>query len=212
MAASGPARIGLIGGSFDPVHQAHLALGQVAAAHLGLTELRWIPVGHAWQKARQLAPAAHRLAMLRAALQAPLPGATRQLIDDCEIRRDGPSYTLDTLREVQVAHPEAELVLIIGQDQYAGLPTWHGWREIVQLVTLAVAARAGQAVRPGPELAAVPHRLVMLPLPALAVSSTDIRARLGRGEPAASLVPALLPATVASYIESHHLYAEGNAH
>lgn len=212
MAAGSPARIGLIGGSFDPVHQAHLALGRVAIDHLGLTELRWIPVGHAWQKARQLAPASHRLAMLHAALHGTSAGAARQVIDDCEIRREGPSYTLDTLRDVRAAHPDAELLLIIGQDQYAGLPTWHGWREIVQLATLAVAGRAGQAVQPGPELAVVPHRLVTLPLPALAVSSTDIRARLGRGESASSLVPALLPATVASYIESHHLYAEGNAH
>lgn len=205
------ARIGLFGGSFDPVHQAHLGLARTALDSLRLDELRWLPVGHAWQKDRRLADAAHRIAMLRAALQTE-PRDARCVIDDCEVRRAGPSYTIDTLRERHAAAPDAELFLIIGQDQYAGLHTWHGWGEIVQLATLAVAARAGQAVAPSPELAAVPHRLVPLPLPAMAVSSTAVRAHLARGEPAASLVPALLPATVASYIDSHHLYAESSAH
>jgi nicotinate-nucleotide adenylyltransferase len=217
MAASGPARIGLFGGSFDPVHQAHLALARVAASSLKLTELRWVPVGHAWQKSRALIPAAQRVAMLQAALQSdPIDAAGADaasrvvsVVDDCEVRREGPSYTIDTLTELRAARPDAELFLIIGQDQYAGLHTWQRWQEIVQLATLAVAARAGQPVVPSAELARVPHRVLPVPLPAMAVSSTDIRARLAQGATAASLVPVLLPATVASYIDSHHLYAEG---
>lgn len=208
MSAAAVQRIGIFGGSFDPVHQAHLALARVAIGSLQLTELRLVPVGHAWQKSRQLADASHRVAMLQAALQAE-PFDARVVLDDVEIRRGGPSYTVETLREVHLASPAAEVYLIIGQDQYAGLHTWNGWTEIVQLATLAVAARAGQAVVPSDELAAEPHRMVQLPLPAMAVSSTAVREHLARGEPAASLVPALLPATVASYIDSHHLYAQG---
>lgn len=205
--SSGGSRIGLFGGSFDPVHQAHLALARTALHSLQLTELRWVPVGHAWQKERRLAEASHRVAMLHAALQA--EQEPRFVIDDCEVRRGGPSYTVETLRELHAARRGAELFLIIGQDQYAGLHTWHDWTDIVQLATLAVAARADAAVRPGAELAATPHRMVPVPLPAMHVSSTTVRARLARGEPAASLVPALLPVTVAGYIDSHHLYAEG---
>lgn len=208
MTSAAVRRIGIFGGSFDPVHQAHLALARVALSSLQLTELRLVPVGHAWQKDRQLADATHRIAMLQAAL-ATEPADARLVLDDCEVRRGGPSYTVETLRDVYVEAPGAEVFLIIGQDQYAGLHTWYGWSEIVQLATLAVAARADQAIVPSDELAAVRHRMVQLPLPAMAVSSTAVREHLAHGKPAASLVPALLPATVAGYIDSHHLYAQG---
>jgi nicotinate-nucleotide adenylyltransferase len=208
MTAAAARRIGIFGGSFDPVHQAHLALARVALSSLQLTELRLVPVGHAWQKDRLLADASHRIAMLRAAV-ATEPVDARLVLDDCEVRRGGPSYTVETLRDVYVEAPGAEVFLIIGQDQYAGLHTWYGWSEIVQLATLAVAARADQAVVPSAELAGVPHRMVQLPLPAMVVSSTAVREHLARGETAASLVPALLPVTVAGYIDSHHLYAQG---
>lgn len=215
MGGASVSRVGLLGGSFDPVHQAHLELARVAASTLNLTELRWVPVGYAWQKQRTLTAASHRIAMLQAALLAdPIDAAGRvaSVVDDCEVRRGGPSYTIDTLTELRAARPDAELFLIIGQDQYAGLHTWQRWQEIVAFATLAVAARAGQPVVPGAELARVPHRVARVPLPPMAVSSTDIRTRLLQGAKAASLVPALLPVTVASYIDSHHLYAEGNAH
>lgn len=199
-------RIGVFGGSFDPVHQAHLALARTALDTLALDELRWVPVGHAWQKARALQPAAARVAMLQAALDE--AGDARQRIDDCELRREGPSYTRDTLHASAAAEPHAEWFLVIGQDQYANLPTWQGWQDIVSLATLAVAARAGDTVQAPPELAAHGHRLERLPLPGMAVSSTSVRARLAAGEPASALVPALLPAGVARYIDQHHLYRE----
>ncbi|MBC7700152.1 MAG: nicotinate (nicotinamide) nucleotide adenylyltransferase, partial [Massilia sp.] len=165
-------KIGLSGGTFDPVHQAHLALAQSALTHLQLDEIRWIPVGQPWQKARQLTPSEHRVAMVRLAAE----HEPRFVVDTLETDRAGPSYTLDTVRALQNTEsltnsnlPE-RWFLIIGQDQYANLHTWHGWPELTQRVTLAVASRAGQAPQPAPELASHPHRMVALPMPAMAVS------------------------------------------
>lgn len=205
MPATGTRRIGVFGGSFDPPHQAHAALARVACDTLALDALLWIPVGQAWQKARRLAEGPHRRAMVAALLaQAQDP---RQALDDRELRRPGPSYTRDTLAELSGESPvPAEWFLIIGQDQYANLPTWQGWPDILAQATLAVAARAGAQIVAPAALAAVPHRLVRLPLPAMPVSSTAIRARLANGEPASGLVPTLLPAPVAGYIDQHHLY------
>jgi nicotinate-nucleotide adenylyltransferase len=205
-------RIGLMGGSFDPVHQAHVALAQAALAHLHLDEVRWIPVGQPWQKARQLAPARHRLAMVKLATA----HEPRFVVDDIEVLRAGPSYMLDTVKAV-LDRPEgqgAELFLIIGQDQCANLHTWHGWQQLLGLVTLAVACRGDQVPQASAELAAVPHQLVTLPMPPMNVSSTDIRDRLSQGRPgesvAQTLAPALVPEAVAGYIANHQLYASGH--
>jgi nicotinate-nucleotide adenylyltransferase len=203
-------RIGLMGGSFDPVHTAHLALGCTALSHLSLDQVRWIPVGQPWQKARQLAAPAHRLAMVALATD----NEPRFVVDDIEIRRDGPSYTLDTVRALQACAGQGQKsrdnwFLIIGQDQYANLPTWHGWRELIERVTLAVACRGDQRPTPAAELAATPHRMVELPMPPMTVSSTDIRARLAQGDAPDTLAPAMVPPAVARYIANHQLYAPG---
>lgn len=200
-----PRRIGLMGGSFDPVHVAHLALARTARDHLGLDEVRWVPVGQAWQKARELAPAADRLAMVQAAI-ADEPGF---VVDDCEIRRDGPSYTLDTVQSLQAQYPGADWFLIIGQDQYRNLPTWQGWDDLLSRVTLAVACRGDDAPSPPEALQSHPHRLVRLPLPPMDVSSTQIRAHLNQGRAPDSLVPHWLNEPVARYIANHQLYASG---
>lgn len=204
-------RIGLMGGSFDPVHTAHLALARTALSHLLLDQIRWVPVGQPWQKARQLAAPQHRLAMVALATE----DEPRFRVDDIEIRREGPSYTLDTVRELQARDaegqnaPAAEWFLIIGQDQYANLPTWHGWLELIDRVTLAVACRGDQRPTPAAELAATPHRMVELPMPPMTVSSTDIRARLAQGDAPDTLAPAMVPPAVARYIANHQLYAPG---
>jgi nicotinate-nucleotide adenylyltransferase len=195
-----------MGGSFDPVHVAHVALAESALVALRLDEVRWIPVGQPWQKARQLAPAEHRVAMVeRAVAHEP-----RFTVDRIEVDRAGPSYTLDTVRALQAAHPEVvEWCLVIGLDQYLNLPTWQGWTELIQRVTLAVATREGADPEPALELAAHPHRMLTLPMAPHAVSSTDIRSRLNRGETPESLVPTLLSEGVARYIANHQLYAPG---
>ena len=189
-------RIGIFGGSFDPPHNAHLALAQAALDALALDQLRWIPAGQPWQKARVISAAAHREAMVRAAID----GEPRFVLDRIEIARGGPSYTLDTVRALRTQQPQAAWFLVIGADQYASLHTWHGWQELLGGVTLAVANRPGASLPIDPQVLRCPHRVV--PLPMLDISATDIRARTARGLP----IGALVPDAVARYIESHHLY------
>ena len=189
-------RIGVFGGSFDPVHNAHLALARQALEQLQLDELRWVPVGQAWQKARALTPAAQREAMLRLAIE----GEARFVLERCELQRAGPSYTLDTLRELQAATPGSDWFLLIGQDQYRNLHTWHGIDELLQRVTLAVAQRSDEPAEADARVRAAPR--VALALPPMDISATDIRQRVAAGSDISSLVP---PA-VALYIYQHGLY------
>jgi nicotinate-nucleotide adenylyltransferase len=192
-------RIGLFGGSFDPVHLRHLELARTAREHLQLDELRWLPTGHPYHRAEAAHVSdAHRLAMLRLAIA----GEARFVIDERELHRAGPTYTIDTVVELQAEHPQAELLLLIGQDQYAKLHAWHRWQELLSRVTLVVAGRSGEAPHAAPEVAAYPHRLVVLPLPATPESASDVRERLGKGQG----IEGLVPPAVASYIARHALY------
>ena len=191
-------RVGLLGGSFDPVHCAHLALARAALDALGLDGIRWIPAGRAWQKARLPSAAADREAMLRLALD----GEARYAIERCERERAGPSDTVDTVAELHAREPRAAWFLIVGQDQWARFDTWHRWRELLRRVTVAVAARAGEAPCVPTAVMAEKPRVAEVPLPAMAVSSTDIRARAAAGLP----LDALVPAAVARYIEERRLY------
>ena len=190
-------RVGVFGGSFDPVHDAHVALARTALEQLRLDEVRWIPVGQPWQKARRLASAADREAMVRLAIA----GEPRFVLDRSELRRRGVSYTLDTVRELTAASPGDERVLILGQDQYAGLHTWRDWRELLGMVTLAIANRPGAVLTVNPQIAQVAHQTVLLPM--MDISSTDVRRRVAAGESIAKLVPE----PVARYIERHRLYS-----
>ena len=192
-------RIGLYGGSFDPVHLGHLALARAAVGHLKLDELRVLPAGDPWQKARELAPAEHRAAMVALAIQGELP----LMLDRTELDRSGPSYMIETVRELKAAYPgPAEWFLVVGQDQYGQLHTWREWRELAREVTLAVAGRHGVSPTPSDELRAHRHRVVTLPLPRIDISASEIRRRIAQGQDISSMVPA----AVASYIDRHHLY------
>jgi nicotinate-nucleotide adenylyltransferase len=189
-------RLGLFGGTFDPPHNAHVALARAALEEFQLDALHWIPAGQPWQKARTITDAVHREAMVRAAID----GQPRFVLDRLELERQGPSYTLDTVRTLRSQHADAALFLVIGADQYAGLHTWRDWQELLGLVTLAVANRPGLMPAVNAEVLRTPHRVV--PLPMLDISATDIRARVARSQSIDSLVP---PA-VASYIAQHGLY------
>jgi len=197
-----PRRIGMFGGAFDPPHLAHRALAEAALSQLQLDELRVLPTGQAWHKSRPLSDAAHRLAMSRLAFE----GLGRVQLDDREIRRAGPSYTLDTLRELHAEYPQAELYLVMGKDQADVLPTWRDWQEIVRLAIICVADRdllTGQETRfvPPPEMAG---RFCKLHMPAMDISATGIRALVARHQ---GIAPLVSPA-VARYIEDHHLYQD----
>jgi nicotinate-nucleotide adenylyltransferase len=189
--------IGLFGGSFDPVHNAHIALARAARDVLALDELRWVPVGQPWQKGRTVAAPADREAMVRLAIE----GEPRFTLERAELERAGPSYTVETVRELQAREPGQRWLLVIGADQHAGFHTWHGWQEMLQRVTLAVAGRPGsEAPQLHPEVARHPARHV--PLPPMDVSSSDVRRRAAAGDD----ISALVPPQVAGYIARRHLY------
>lgn len=193
-------RVGVFGGAFDPPHVAHVALVQAALAELQLDELRVVPTGHAWHKSRILTPAQHRLAMAELAFFH-LP---RVRVDPIETQRAGPSYTVDTLRELKVQSPDAELFLIVGEDQARVLTTWHEWQAILQLAIICVAVRDDLT---GAKPLFMPpksyeSRFRRLQMPVMPVSATDIRARIATQQCVSSLV--FEP--VARYIDDHHLY------
>ena len=195
-----PRRIAVFGGAFDPPHAAHVALARAALAELQLDELRVIPTGQAWHKTRPLTAAAHRLAMARLAF-ADLP---KVIVDARETERAGPSYTVDTLRELKSEWPGAELFLLLGEDQALALPSWHAWQEIVQTAIICVADR-GDGAENKPRFSAPKlheSRFRQLPMPALPVSATEIRNQIAARQAIGPLV--LEP--VARYIEHHHLY------
>ncbi|MEY2619995.1 MAG: hypothetical protein RL522_2997 [Pseudomonadota bacterium] len=193
-------RLGLFGGAFDPPHIAHVALARAALQQLQLDELRVLPTGSAWHKTRTLSDAAHRLAMTRLAF-ADVPGV---VVDDRELHRSGPTYTVDTLRELRREHPQASLVLVIGADQADAFDQWRESAEIARLAIISIAGRP-RADEPAGAIDAtrIPGgQWVPIELPPLPVSATDIRQRLACGQGVGHLVPE----PVARYIDHHHLY------
>ncbi|QJW84441.1 nicotinate (nicotinamide) nucleotide adenylyltransferase [Ramlibacter terrae] len=189
----------MFGGAFDPPHNAHVALADAAVRQLGLSLLYVVPTGDAWHKARTLTEGAHREAMARLAFGS-VPSVR---VDGRELARSGPTYTVDTLRELRAAHPGDELCLLMGEDQAAGFERWHRWQEIAGLAVLAVAQRDNSGGDGIALLGALPGvRVERLRMPRRPESATAIRARLTAGQDITQLVPA----PVASYIAQHNLY------
>lgn len=192
-------RIGLLGGSFDPVHCAHVALALQAKRELGLDEVQLIPAGQPWQRAPLSASPAHRIAMLNLAIQ----GHAGLVVNPIETERTGPTYTIDTLLSLPAGH---QYYWILGADQLQNFCTWHRWQEIVRLIHLAVVARPGSTIDPP---AALQERLVsmgrtisIIPFQPMNIAASDIRARLASGE----TTKQLLPPAVSEYISRHSLY------
>jgi len=196
--ASGPkaAPNGILGGTFDPVHNAHLAMARRALEALGAARILWMPTGAPAYRNPPLAPAAHRVAMVRLAIE----GEPRYALDERELAPGASGYTYDTLTALRgELGPGVPLVMLIGADQYEKLGAWHRARELFGLCRFAVFARPGWSAG----VSSVPRDGVLhVPMEPLSISASDIRTRIGRGED----VSALLPATVLQYIRRHHLY------
>lgn len=190
-------KLAIFGGSFDPPHLGHLAFARFALEALAPDRLVWLPAGRQWQKPDQIMAApVHRAGMIRRLIV----GETRFVLDERELQRRGPSFTADTLREFAGQNRGAELMFCIGQDQYARLPSWYQVETVTSLATLVVVPRGGEAVVTPQGLPA--HRLQVLALPDIPLSSTAVRDAVARGEDISPMVGA----EVASYIASHHLY------
>ncbi|HKT95224.1 MAG TPA: nicotinate-nucleotide adenylyltransferase [Paraburkholderia sp.] len=168
-------RVGLLGGTFDPIHEGHLALARHFAQVLGLTELILLPAGQPWQKP-EVSAAEHRLAMTRAAAASlVLPGVTVSVSTD-EIEHDGPTYTVETLRRWRArseSNGRAALTLLMGADQLLHLDSWHEWRELFALAHLGVASR------PGFDFAALPSAVATEAAARRAGASTLAATRCG---------------------------------
>ncbi|WP_247655628.1 nicotinate (nicotinamide) nucleotide adenylyltransferase [Hydrogenophaga aromaticivorans] len=204
-------RVGMFGGAFDPPHRAHRTLAETALSQLDLDVLHIFPTGQAWHKSRSLTSAEHRLAMCELAF-GDLP---RTRIDRREIQRDGPSYTADTLRELSVEYPGAELFLVLGADQLLAFKRWVRWSEVLELATLAVANRAAEigadalrehALEADLSSVGLPFRRLEMPLHN--ISATAVRAHVGQPADRSNSLSLLVPEAVASYISLHHLYQE----
>jgi nicotinate-nucleotide adenylyltransferase len=193
--------VGVLGGTFDPVHNGHLILAEHARTQLALDIVLFVPAGDPWRKShRAITPAKHRLAMLMLAIE----GHPALGISDIELRHAGPTYTADTLEALAAERLDDAFYFIVGADALADLPAWHEPARIVQHAMIAVAQRSGSEVEAA--IAAVPqlaHRIVRFDMPATSISSTDVRAHAAAGDNITTLVPP----PVARYISEHNLYA-----
>ncbi|MDN3988851.1 nicotinate (nicotinamide) nucleotide adenylyltransferase [Zwartia sp. IMCC34845] len=197
-------RIGLLGGSFDPVHHAHLSLARTALKALNLDQIQLIPAGQPWQRPPLGASPEHRLNMLKL--------ATRDMssiaINPIEINRSGPTYTIET---VNALDPNHDYIWILGSDQLKNFCTWKNWPDIAEHVHLAVAQRPGSSLT-APEplaqfLSAHNRKLLIIPFEPLDISATAVRQRLTHQQSAKDLIPEV----VEQYIHEHGLYRPLNA-
>lgn len=192
--------VGVLGGTFDPVHLGHLILAEQARAELGLDLVLFVPAGEPWRKAhRTITPGPHRLAMLELAID----DNDAFGISDLEVRREGPTYTADTLEALTGERLDDEFSFIVGADALADLPNWHEPERIVQHAVLAVAPRSDDVAAATPVIAGIDGaRVVRFVMPRIDISSTDIRARVARG----ASIRYLVPDAVERYVRDHALY------
>lgn len=197
-------RIGVFGGAFDPPHNAHVALAGAAIAQFGLDTLYVVPTGHAWHKSQALSAPAHRLAMARLAFES-IPHVQ---VDEREVQRPGPTFTIDTLLALQAENPGARIYLFIGADQFAAFRQWHRWQDILDIAIICIAGRA-QSMPAQPQFEAYESRssrFTLLDLPLMPVSATQIRQLTASGAATAGEITRLVPEAVARYISLHQLY------
>jgi len=184
-------RVGLLGGTFDPVHNAHIAMARAALEALKLDRVLWLPTGNPGYRKAPVASGADRVAMLKLALA----NEPRYRVDERELQAGASGYTVDTLKALRHELAGEKLYLLIGADQFAKFDSWRDPEEVKRLAELAVFLR--------PQIDIDPRGARVVPMKALEISASDIRARAARGEDLAGLVPA----AVANYIESRRLYS-----
>ncbi len=186
----------IFGGSFDPVHNGHVAMLQAAIDQIKPSRTLVIPVGNAWQKSRMpFAPSRHRVAMLKLAF----PNLT---VDDREVSRGGATYSVDTMRELRRDHPQEKFVWLLGSDAFSKLDTWQEPASLAQMVKFAVVRRAGEAIA----LPSTPQQHDIVDCDPPGVSSTQIRALLKGSAAERESVKNLVPDAVYDYIQHHQLY------
>jgi nicotinate-nucleotide adenylyltransferase len=207
--ATGRASIGILGGTFDPIHLGHLALARAARSNVGFDEIVFVPAAHPPHKlGRPISPASDRLAMVELAVD----GEPATSVSRIEIDRSGPSYTVDTvaamLEDAARSDREIDITVILSAESFADLPDWHAADRLVELASIAVAPRPGHPL-PDPtaladKLPGLVGRLIVINDTLPDISASAIRARVAAGRPIDHLVPPL----VAAYIEEHHLYRD----
>ncbi|WP_408896074.1 nicotinate-nucleotide adenylyltransferase [Nocardioides sp. R1-1] len=192
-------RLGVMGGTFDPIHHGHLVAASEVQGWFDLDEVVFVPTGQPWQKAdRQVAPAEHRYLMTVIATAA----NPRFTVSRVDIDRGGPTYTTDTLRDLRAQRPDADLYFITGADALTDIFSWRDVDELFELAHFVGCTRPGSEMDPA-TLARIPHdRVTMVEIPALSISSTDCRERQRAGQP----VWYLVPDGVVQYITKHGLY------
>ena len=191
-----------MGGTFNPVHLGHLVTAEQARADLGLDEVVFIPAGQPWQKPHAVAAAEHRYLMTVLATAANPAFSVSRL----EIDRNGPTYTVDTLRRLHERMPGSRLVFVTGADAILSILTWKDAEECLELAEFVAATRPGHDLGPLKE-SGLHDRVITFDVPALAISSTDIRDRFKAGRS----VTYLIPREVESYARKHGLYGSADA-
>ncbi|MGI8435092.1 MAG: nicotinate-nucleotide adenylyltransferase [Nocardioidaceae bacterium] len=196
----GRQRIGVMGGTFDPIHHGHLVAASEVQAWFGLDEVIFVPTGQPWQKAQREVSAAEDRYLMTVIATA---SNHRFSVSRVDVERGGPTYTIDTLRDVRELRADAELFFITGADALAQIITWHDADAVFELACFVGCTRPGTPIEDA-TLADLPKdRVTILEVPALAISSTEVRARAQAGEP----VWYLVPDGVVQYIAKRRLYA-----
>jgi nicotinate-nucleotide adenylyltransferase len=196
---SAPQRIGLFGGTFDPVHFGHLRPAMEMAEVYALTALHLMPNHRPAHRDQPTASTQQRIAMLELAT-AQLP---KLVVDPREALRDEPTYTFDTLSELKAEQPEAQLIFFMGLDAFSAFETWYRWQEIIELANLVIINRPNAVLSDfASELLQSTPSIEMQSVTQLAISATDIRQRIAAGKS----VDFLLPERVKQYIVDHELY------
>jgi nicotinate-nucleotide adenylyltransferase len=191
-------RIGVMGGTFDPIHLGHLVAAEQARGELKLDEVIFIPAGSPWQKGRDVTSTEHRYLMTVLATAAHPSFWVSRL----EIDRNGPTYTVETLRALRKAAPDAALYFITGADAILDILTWKAAEECLALAYFVAATRPGYDLRTLDDHGLRDH-VIVLDVPALAISSSDVRQRFASGRP----VRYLIPRAVEAYARKHRLYS-----